>query len=139
VSRTNRGTRPAGHDFWSKRPPSNKCGAGGSGPSAKKRTASIERQQAKHQTAKEFHMNEITSRLENWIREQVTNKEFILWGNVFDDMQSRWPDNTIIHTSGIYNCKLHEGSVVRTRNSTYLLGKEYTDESNSEKESENRR
>ena len=51
MSRTIRGTRPVGHDFWSRRPPSNNKGAGGCGPYAKKRTASIERQQAKRKAA----------------------------------------------------------------------------------------
>jgi len=65
----------------------------------------------------------ITGRLENWAREQVTRKEFIIWGDVYDDIHERWRDGQWIHTSGIKNRKCKEGDVVTTRNSAYLLGR----------------
>jgi hypothetical protein len=46
VSRTKRGSRPVGYDYWSKRP-GNKGGISGHGPDAKKRTRRTERQQGK--------------------------------------------------------------------------------------------
>ena len=58
MSRTKRETRPVGHDFWSRRPPSNHSGAGGCGPYAKKRTASIERQQSKQEAVNEVKIAE---------------------------------------------------------------------------------
>ena len=67
---------------------------------------------------------EITGTLENWFREQVTKREFIIHGDCFGDMRGRFPDGMDIHTSGIKNRALKEGDVVTTRNSTYKLGKQ---------------
>ncbi len=66
----------------------------------------------------------LTGRLEGWSIQQVTKKEFIVWGSVFDDVHKRFFDGQRIHTSGIKSRPLKEGDVVETRNSTYLLGKQ---------------
>lgn len=74
---------------------------------------------------------EITARLENWT---LDRDHYILWGNINEDIKDRWCDGTYIHTSGIMNCvssteneilpdDLHEGCLVYTYNSIYLLGK----------------
>jgi hypothetical protein len=67
--------------------------------------------------------NDTTGRLEGWYREQVSNKEFVINANIFDDVHGRWKDGHPIHTSAIKNRQLKEGDIVTTRNSTYLLGK----------------
>ena len=71
-------------------------------------------------------MEEITGRLEHWSRHQTTNKEFIIYGHLYDDVHKRWENGYYIHTSGILNRKLAEGDIVNTKNSTYLLGKRRT-------------
>lgn len=65
----------------------------------------------------------ITGRLENWFPNQVSSKEFVLWGEIYEDKLNRFSDGTFIHTSGIKNRPLKEGDLVPTRNSLYLLGK----------------
>lgn len=65
----------------------------------------------------------VTGRLENWFLDKATKKEFIIWGNVYEDVHERFPDGFFIHTSGIKHRKVSEGVVVETRNSSYLLGK----------------
>jgi len=66
----------------------------------------------------------VTGRLENWLVQQVTKKEFVIWGNCHNDVHERWDEGEWIHTSGIKNRKpVKSGDVVKTRNSTYLLGK----------------
>jgi hypothetical protein len=67
-------------------------------------------------------MNEITGRLEKWVIQERGLEEFVVWGHVYDDTRERFPDGTMIHTSGIRSRPLKEGDVVTTRNSTYLLG-----------------
>ena len=69
------------------------------------------------------HTNEVTGRLENWFPDKATKKEFIIWGNIYEDNDGRWADGYFIHTSGILHRKVSEGDVVQTRNSSYLLGK----------------
>lgn len=44
-------------------------------------------------------------------------------GVIEGDSLKRFPDGSIIHTSGIKNRKVSEGDIVATRNSKYLLGK----------------
>lgn len=68
---------------------------------------------------------QVTGTLENWFRQQVSNKEFILYGSIFGDIHERFPDGYEIHTSGIKNIEIQEGDIVRTRNSTYKLGKQF--------------
>ena len=65
----------------------------------------------------------LTGTLENWYVEQVTKKEFIIWGNVFNDVARRFRNGEYIHTSGIKNRSVKGGDIVNTRNSTYKLGK----------------
>jgi len=67
---------------------------------------------------------DITGRIENWTRVQVTAKEFVIYGNLYEDSKERFEDGTPIKTSGIKNTALKEGDVVTTRNSKYLLGQE---------------
>lgn len=69
-------------------------------------------------------MSEYNARIEHWYREQVTKKEFILWGKIYEDKWERWPDGHWFHTSGIKNRELKPGDIVQTRNNRYLLGKE---------------
>jgi len=63
-------------------------------------------------------------RLENWTIEPVTEEEFIVWGNVYNDPKKRFYEGEYIHTSGIKYLEkdLVEGDTVITRNSTYTLG-----------------
>jgi hypothetical protein len=66
----------------------------------------------------------LTGRLENW--EHQPEMYNIMWGDLYDDINTRWPDGTRIRTSSLSHPKtteFKEGDVIRTRNSTYLLGK----------------
>lgn len=69
-----------------------------------------------------IELSEYTAKLNNWHCQQVTKKEFIIWGVVEGDKLGRFPDGDIIHTSGIKNIKVAEGDIVQTKNSNYLLG-----------------
>lgn len=64
-----------------------------------------------------------TAKLNNWHCQQITRKEFIIWGVIEGDSLNRFQDGDLIHTSGIKNRKVSEGDIVATRNSKYLLGK----------------
>jgi len=68
-------------------------------------------------------MSEYTAKLNNWHCQQITKKEFIIWGVVDGDKLNRFPDGALIHTSGIKNKAVKEGDIVATRNNKYLLGK----------------
>lgn len=67
---------------------------------------------------------EIHGTIEQWHREQVSRKEFIIYGYVYGDTKGRFPDGTYIQTSGVMNRAIKEGDIVKTRNSVYKLGKE---------------
>lgn len=69
-------------------------------------------------------MDELTGTLNNWSLQKVTDEEFVIWGEVTGDIHNRFPDGTMIHTSGIRSRVIKEGDIVTTRNSTYLLGRE---------------
>ena len=70
--------------------------------------------------------SEITGRLEDWYAYHYCGTHMVLWGRVFDDIKERFQDGLMIHTSAI-ECddvsSFHEGDVVTTLNSTYLLGR----------------
>lgn len=65
-----------------------------------------------------------TGRLENWYRDPMFN---VFWGNLFDDVHRRWRDGQLIHTSYCVDPDAEEGDVIKTLNSSYLLGKPYKD------------
>lgn len=76
---------------------------------------------------------QITGTLHNWYLGKNYGEEYILWGDIRGDIHGRFPDGSWIHTSGIKHSdfpveSLKEGDVVKTRNSTYLLGKRGDDE-----------
>lgn len=64
----------------------------------------------------------VTARLEHWWFDgQVMN------GAIYGDTRRRWPDGTPIHTSLVLSKgPWVEGDVIQTRNSHYLLGKEFS-------------
>lgn len=65
----------------------------------------------------------LTGRLEDWSVDGVNS---IIWGKIYDDVHKRWYEGKQIHTSYIENVRdmeLKEGDIVKTLNSTYLLGK----------------
>ena len=66
---------------------------------------------------------ELTGLLSNWYIEQVSKKEFIIWGGISGDKLDRFYDGEYIHTSAIKNRLVKEGDIVTTRNNKYLLGK----------------
>ena len=83
-------------------------------------------------TKKGLTMTEITGRLERWTvgATFTATNEYIIWGDCYEDSRNRFPDSTPIHTSGILLSdypidELKEGMIVKTRNSTYLLGKPF--------------
>ena len=82
---------------------------------------------------------EVTGILEDWRRVQVSKKEFVIWGHVYEDIHGRFRNGAFIHTSGIKNRAVKEGDIVQTRNSTYLLGKEFVDERTPEQKEEDAR
>ena len=70
----------------------------------------------------------VTGRLEDWVVQQVFGEEFIVWGNVYEDIHNRFIDGCWIHTSGVQGKEIregtiYEGDIITTRNNTYLLGK----------------
>ena len=67
-------------------------------------------------------MGEVTGRLESW---HFDRHYRVIWGYVYEDALGRFADGEFIHTSSIKNHKgkLTEGSLVKTTNSIYLLGK----------------
>lgn len=68
---------------------------------------------------------EITGRLESWWYDELNH---VLWGNLYEDTKGRWWDGAQIHTSVLSmprNPDLSEGMIIKTRNSTYLLGEKY--------------
>ena len=63
--------------------------------------------------------DEVTGRLENWA---FFGKA--LCGQIYDDKKGRWPDGHAVKFVKVAACRLREGGVIKTRNSSYLLGKE---------------
>ncbi len=68
---------------------------------------------------------EVTGRLENWFYVPGTHR---IIGEVYGDAKNRFEDGAIIHTSTLMLKRvdvpdLKEDDVIRTRNSSYLLGK----------------
>lgn len=74
-------------------------------------------------------MQEITGTLENWLVDANYwgSGEVVIWGDIYKDTLKRWREGTRIHTSPIVTEleKLIEGALVRSKNSTYLLGKPF--------------
>jgi len=66
---------------------------------------------------------DITATLNNWFTQQTSEKSFVVWGEIANDIHGRFEDGTNVHTSGIKNRSVKEGDIVKTKNSTYLLGK----------------
>lgn len=67
---------------------------------------------------------EVTGRLEDWTHDKEGFN--VIWGHVYEDVRGRFRDGTWIHTSVLRHPKIavhKEGDIVRTLNSTYLLGK----------------
>jgi hypothetical protein len=67
-------------------------------------------------------LSKVTGRLENWWFDELNH---VYWGNLYDDVRKRWADATFIHTSMCHFPNAKEGDIIKTRNSTYLLGKPY--------------
>lgn len=65
-------------------------------------------------------MSEVTGRLENWFP-----FGYAIAGTIHGDVHGRFADGKTIRTSTIEGdvSKLKEGDIVKTRNSSYLLGK----------------
>lgn len=59
-------------------------------------------------------------RIENWVIWGIS-----IWGDIYEDEKKRWADGHSIKTSAIVSNmdNLKEGSIVDTKNSTYILGK----------------
>lgn len=57
-------------------------------------------------------------RLEGWHFDENNN---VLWGNLYDDPQDRFPQGTYVHTSYIVTLDV-DNKIVETRNSIYELG-----------------
>lgn len=69
-------------------------------------------------------MKTITGRLENWTKgNSTTDGTFLIWGDLYDDVNERWASGSRIHTSNIKEREVKEGDIVETLNSAYLLGK----------------
>lgn len=66
----------------------------------------------------------ITGTLEHWWHEPALFN--VIWGHVHNDIEGRFVDGTLIHTSSLKHSskQVHkEGDIINTQNSTYLLGK----------------
>ncbi len=75
-------------------------------------------------------MSEVTGRLESWTVHQSSHGQYVIYGFVYDDVEERFADEDWIHTSGIKEsdhpvAELKAGDIVKTRNSSYLLGKQF--------------
>mgnify|MGYP000344747418 CR=1 FL=1 len=68
----------------------------------------------------------LTGKLRNWFYDPTKN---IVWGNIYDDSRSRFPDGTWVHTSDVTTPleDIKQGEIIHTMNSHYLL--EYPNES----------
>lgn len=62
----------------------------------------------------------ITAVLQEWWFDDYNH---VFWGIVIGDIKGRFVDGAYIHTSSCHNPDAQEGDVIKTRNSTYLLGK----------------
>ncbi len=59
-----------------------------------------------------------TARIENWA---LANG--MVFGEIYEDSRKRWPDGQEIRTSMVDEGEtVKEGHIVKTRNSSYLLG-----------------
>jgi len=65
---------------------------------------------------------EFTGRLEHWLFQPIGDK-FVVWGDLYEDVNQRWPDVTNVRTSYVVDYNKEEGWV-QTRNSLYKLGEE---------------
>ena len=65
--------------------------------------------------------DEITGRLENWVKDRIFK---IYWGNIYGDVRGRFVDGTRIHTSDVEYVKDNK---VYTLNSIYELGEPQTE------------
>lgn len=70
-------------------------------------------------------MDEVTGILDDWIVDPLGRS--VIWGNIRNDKAGRFRDGTNIHTSfinldAVGFKALKEGDIVKTRNSSYLLG-----------------
>ena len=66
---------------------------------------------------------EITGRLEQW--SGIGAEGSVLYGQIYNDSKGRFHDGTHIRTSSLSeNYELWEGLVVKTKNSSYLLGRQ---------------
>lgn len=65
-------------------------------------------------------MDNVTARLENW--GGLWNN---LYGEIYDDIRCRWKDGQHVQVSrtDVAVDEMKEGDIIKTRNSTYLLGK----------------
>lgn len=72
---------------------------------------------------------EVTGTLENWTYTIGPRGGYLFSGYLYNDSKNRWEDGTPIMTSLVRDVSVDytEGSIVQTRNSTYLLGKRMGD------------
>lgn len=61
----------------------------------------------------------VTGRLEKWWYDDLNH---VFWGFCHEDIRGRFRDGAYIHTSLCHNPDAKSGDVIKTRNSTYLLG-----------------
>ena len=74
-------------------------------------------------------MQGLTGRIEDWTVIHYGDDKYSISGKIFNDIHERWPDGTVITTSGIKEGDFPRGNlkpevIVDTRNSTYILGNE---------------
>jgi len=69
-------------------------------------------------------MEEITGRIEGWF---ITGTWFN--GYLFKDINKRWREGQFFHSSSVEGdlSKYKEGDIIKTMNSTYLLGEKKDD------------
>ncbi|PCJ96735.1 MAG: dCMP hydroxymethylase [Hyphomicrobiales bacterium] len=67
---------------------------------------------------------EYDAKLENWVLVETPNDSYLL-GNVFDDKKNRFPNGYCVRTTDVASTDpIAKGTIVRTKNSSYLLGNE---------------
>lgn len=64
----------------------------------------------------------ITATLENWRAYSFSEDITQVVGDIHGDTEQRWPDGTVIRTSKVVSGEFKEGEIIKTLNSTYLLG-----------------
>lgn len=70
-----------------------------------------------------INLKDVDGTLDNWNVHRFSDGSVLVYGYIKGDKKGRFEDGDYIHTSYcLDDCVFEEGSIIKTRNSTYLLG-----------------